>query len=156
MRPILDVANHHKCKYLEKFPEKYMTWQAIWSCGRRPDIFIAKGTMTADVYLKECLQKIILPLIWEHRAPEIFWTDLTTAHYARKVLDWFQTEGLSIVPKHLNPPNCPEIRPIERYWAIIKRKLLEDMKSIKTLSGLRRKWLRACAEMTDAAFNERN
>lgn len=98
MRPILDVANHHKCKYLEKFPEKYMTWQAIWSCGRRPDIFIAKGTMTADVYLKECLQKIILPLIWEHRAPEIFWTDLTTAHYARKVL-----EGPKYCSKTLKP-----------------------------------------------------
>lgn len=59
----LGVQDKHKFKYLDKFPEKYMVWQAICTCGLKTDIFVAKGTMTADVYLKECLKKRVLPIL---------------------------------------------------------------------------------------------
>ena len=41
------------------------------------------------------------------------------------------------MPKTENPPNCPELRIIEKYWAIIKRKtkktkmLCRNIKDIK-------------------------
>ena len=33
------------------------------------------------------------------------------------------------MPKTENPPNCPELRVIEKYWAIIKRKMKKKQKS---------------------------
>lgn len=31
--------------------------------------------------------------------------------------------NVQYVPKSHNPPNCPQFRPIERYWGIVKRNL---------------------------------
>lgn len=144
----LGVADNHKFKYLDKFPEKYLIWQAICSCGMKTDTFVTKGTINADIYLKECLKKRVLPFIRKHRAPIIFWPDLASAHYAKKVLDWYESEGVSFISKDFNPPNCPEIRPIELYWAIIKKKLLANKKTIKSLQGMKREWTRSSAMVT--------
>lgn len=122
-----------------------MVWQAICTCGLKTDIFVTKGTMTADVYLKECLKKRDLPFIRKHRGPVIFWPDLASCHYAKKVLEWYESEGVDFVPKDLN---SPEIRPIEKYWANIKKSLLLNKKRIKSIDRMRREWTRACALVT--------
>ena len=33
---------------------------------------------------------------------------------------WMKDQGLPFVAKDQNPPNAPQIRPIERFWAILK------------------------------------
>jgi len=45
---------------------------------------------------------------------------------------WYEDNGVNFVPKSLNPPAVPELRPIERYWAIIKNKLQKIGKTAKT------------------------
>ena len=56
----------------------------------------------------------------------LFWPDLASCHYTKTTLTWLQTNKVAFVPKAINPPNFPELRPIEKYWALIKRKLLKN------------------------------
>ena len=44
-----------------------------------------------------------------------------------------------LVRKKMNPPNYPELRPIEKYWAIIKKKLRLSGKIVKS-ADLKKKW----------------
>jgi len=37
-----------------------------------------------------------------------------------------EAENIKFVSKEENPQNCLELRPIERYWAIVKRNLLKN------------------------------
>lgn len=39
---------------------------------------------------------------------------------------WYEAENVSVIPKYMNPPNCPQLHPIELYWAIVKRKLMNS------------------------------
>jgi len=53
----------------------------------------------------------------------IFWPDLASAHYARETLAEFERLNITVVPKDSNPPNVPQLRPIEIFWANLKRKV---------------------------------
>ena len=56
----------------------------------------------------------------------IFWADLVSVHYSRKTRNWLEANNVSYVAKDMNPPNVPELRPIERYWSALKGKLRND------------------------------
>lgn len=118
-----DVARKFKYQFLTKFPKKYMVWQAICTCGERSAAYIAKGSLKADVYIKECLTKRLLPFLNKHDPKPLFWPDLASIHYSRATLDWYDVNQVEFVPVDSNPPNCPHLRPIETYWALIKQKL---------------------------------
>ena len=45
-----------------------------------------------------------------------------------------------LVPRKISPPNCPELRPIEKYWAIIKKKMKLSGKTVKSVTDLKKKW----------------
>lgn len=96
--------------------------------------------MNGDIYLKHCLKERLLPLIMKHQSPVVFWPDLASCHFAKKRQEWYEAEGLFVVPRECNPSNTPEIRPIETYWAIIKKKLLFDGKRLNSIESLRWKW----------------
>lgn len=144
----LGVEDKYKFKEHEKFPEKYLVWQGICTCGLKTEPYLQKGTMNGQNYLENCLKKRLLPFIRKHRTPVVFWPDLASCHYAKPVLEWYEMEGINFVPRECNPPNSPEIRPIERYWAIIKRRLLEDGARVNSLQALRRKWVKHAATIT--------
>lgn len=42
-----------------------------------------------------------------------------------------------------NPPNCPELRPIEKYWALVKQKLMKTGKSANNVTDFKRMWISA-------------
>ncbi|XP_055698195.1 uncharacterized protein LOC129798830 [Phlebotomus papatasi] len=65
------VASKYRFKEYDKFPKKYVVWMAICSCGRRSEEFFMTGTMNANIYLKECLQKGLLPLYQSHDIPPL-------------------------------------------------------------------------------------
>jgi len=44
--------------------------------------------------------------------------------------------GIAFVEKFENPPNAPQIRPIENYWGILKMKVYEGNWSAKTRDHL--------------------
>lgn len=131
-----------KWKYIcvDKFAKKALIWQGICSCGEKTRPFVTSSMMTSDIYVKECLTKRVLPFIQQHRGPLMFWPDLASCHYSKKTVEWYQTNQVDFVPKHMNPPNCPQFRPIERYWAIVKAKLKKNAGVVKTIAGMHAKW----------------
>jgi len=57
-----------------------------------------------------------------------------------------------IVPREANPPNCPELRPIERYWALVKRQLKETKKVIKDHKDFKLKWSTAAKKVMESTI----
>jgi hypothetical protein len=132
-------------KYIlqEKFAKKVMIWQVICSCGRYSKAYVIKKTMKADNYISECLTKAVLPLIRSHTNGElkpIFWPDKAACHYAKKTVAWMNDKNIDFVPKNMNPTNCPELRPIERLWAIVKGKLRRSGRVMNTPDNLKKNW----------------
>ena len=55
--------------------------------------------------------------------------------------------GLTFVPKLSNPPNAPQIRPIEAFWAILKMKVYEGNWSAKSRDQLIRRIKKSIQEI---------
>lgn len=134
------VRRQFKYKALSKFPKKFMVWSAICSCGLKSRSYIAKGSMKTDTYINECLNKRLLPFIRAHTIPVLFWPDLASIHYAKSAMEWYHKNEVSVVPKYANPPNTPHLRPIERYWALIKYKLRKSQKIAKNYKSFALLW----------------
>jgi hypothetical protein len=52
---------------------------------------------------------------------------------------------IKFMPKDSNPPNCPQMRPIETYWALLRRRVYNNgwkAKSVKELKEKIRKEMR--------------
>ena len=60
--------------------------------------------------------------------------------------DFFFREANDVVfvPKEANPPNSPELRPIEQFWAIVMDKLLRTEKVFKNDKDLKKEWMKVC------------
>lgn len=144
------VERQYKYKSLSKFPAKYLVWQAICSCGRRSKSYIAKGSMKSENYIKECLQKRLLPFIRSHTKPTIFWPDLASIFYSKTALDWYRKNQVDFVIKEENPPNCPHLRPVETYWALVKSKLRQTKKIAKSYQSFVHLWLEAAKKVKDS------
>jgi transposase len=76
----------------------------------------------------------------------VFWPDLASAHYAKDSLVRLEELKIEYVPKKERPPNVPQIRPIEIFWANLKRKVYSNNyrpKDVKCLIGKIRKELKS-------------
>lgn len=105
-----DVPSRYKFVFADKFARKLMIWQGICSCGLNQGFH--------HIYYNEfeglhCLKKRILPFIRQHKTNVMFWPDLASCHYSKEVLEWYAANNVNFVAKEINPPNCPEFRPIE-------------------------------------------
>lgn len=134
---------------VEKFGAKLLVWQAICQCGQRSRLFVTSGTINGENYRKECLEKRLIPFIKSHKGSTLFWPDLASAHYAKKTLELLEAANVQYVQKEANPPNVPELRPIERFWALVKRELKKDSKPAKDIEKFKVKWTRASARITN-------
>ena len=134
------ISSKFKTIQSEKFAKKYLVWQAICQCGLRSKPFITKSTLKSSNYIKDCLEKRLLPFVRSHSSPTLFWPDLASCHYAKTTLKWYDDNDVRFVPKNMNPPNCPELRPIEHYWSIIKGILKKNTNEAKNLNDFKRKW----------------
>lgn len=117
------TPNHVKFKKKKKFEQKILVWVAISPCAiSQPFIAQAGLAINAEVYLKECIVKRLIPFIKQHysQSSYVFWPDLASAHYAKKVIDYLTSENVVFVAKNDNPPCVPELRPIEHFWSILK------------------------------------
>lgn len=79
---------HKKYKYVcvDRFAPKVMVWQAICGYGLKRKVFVTNSNINSDVYVKECLQKRLLPFIKSHEGPTLFWPDLASCHYSKKTV----------------------------------------------------------------------
>ncbi|CAF4550535.1 unnamed protein product [Rotaria socialis] len=86
-------------------------------------IYKTNNAVTGDVYLKQCIQRRLIPFIKTNhlKTKFIFWPDLAKAHYTPQVLRVLEANSIPFVPKEKNPPNVPQVRPIEDLWGILKQ-----------------------------------
>ena len=52
-------------------------------------------------------------------------------------MEWYKKNNVKFVPKTENPPNCPELRAIEKYWTIIKRKMKKTKKLCRNIKDIK-------------------
>ena len=73
-----------------KFFNKSLIWQAMDENGNVSEPFVSEGTISAEVYLKECIQAQLIPFIGKYydRSEVLFWSDMASAHYADKVISF--------------------------------------------------------------------
>lgn len=132
-----------RTRKVTKYPKKFLLWQAICTCGKRSKAFVTTGSINSQIYTTECLQKRLLPFLRSHNGSPVFWPDLASCHYSSVTNEWYTKNHIIIVPKEANPPNCPEFRPIEKYWALIKRELKKTKATALTIDNFRRRWYKA-------------
>jgi hypothetical protein len=124
----------------KKYEEKLLVSLIISPKGISKPLFSkSKQAVNNHVYMSY-LHKRLLPFINEHHknGHYLFWPDLASSHYAKDVIAFLETENINYVPKVKNPPNVPEARPIEDFWAVLKRAVYAgnwQAKSIPQLKG---------------------
>jgi transposase len=125
-----------------KFPERYLVWQAIDEEGNVSQPYISTKTQTGETYLKNCLQKILLPFIEEHHDKKdiLLWMDMASCHYSTQVTNWLHENKIDFIEKNENAPNVPIARPIERFWALCKNKYGNRNKPAKNLCSFKKIW----------------
>ena len=91
------------------------------AANSKPLIKESNFAINADVYLRECLQKWLIPYIRENYDDNyVFWPDKASSHYAKPVIRCLCEEGVNFVEKEDNPANVPKARSIKDFWSILK------------------------------------
>jgi len=146
---IREVEYEDQFKNITKFPKKYMIWQAMDDEGNVSEPCISEGTKASSVYLSECLKKRLIPFIKQHHEINevLFWPDLASSHYAKIVQDYLKMEKVEFVPKQDNPPNVPQARGIETFWALCKQRYSARQKQPKNLHGFKLVWRKISKEV---------
>jgi len=130
-----DVKNW-KCA---KYEQKVLVWVAISRFGVSDPFIVRSGfSINQSVYLNQCIKKRLIPFIqkYHRRHKYLFWPDLATSHYAHTVTKYLDNQKVSYLPKLLNPANMPEVRPVEDFWAILKREVYKNGWSTKSIPNL--------------------
>ena len=73
----------------------------------------------------------------------------STCHNTQENLDFLDEEGIYTVPKNLNPPNAPQIQPIQIYWGALKQMFYAKNWSAKNCDQLIRK-IKKCPKEMDS------
>jgi hypothetical protein len=131
-----------KYKQYQKFEPKILVWLAVSAEGcSQPYIHKSKNAVTGDVYLKQCIQRRLIPFIKKNHLQTklLFWPDLAKAHYVPQVLRTLEANDIPFVPREKNPPNVPQVRPIEDVWGILKQMVYAQNYQAKNLNQLARR-----------------
>ena len=67
--------------------KKPLTWQVIFSCGKKSAAYMCDSIFIGQIYVKECLQKLLLPFIKSHDNGPVFWPDLASSHYGKLAME---------------------------------------------------------------------
>lgn len=102
-----DVSDEFRFKPRQKFPEKFLVWQAIDERGNVSNPYIQKGTMNAETYLNECLKKRLLPFINRYHPDRriLFWPDMARIHYTGAIKQWLAANGIDFLDYGENAPS---------------------------------------------------
>ena len=81
--------------------------------------------MNGNVYRKECIMRRLVPFLQQYHedGDYVFWPDLASSHYAKDTLSLLRDQNINFVRKQDNPSNVPQLRPIEKFWGILKSKV---------------------------------
>ena len=116
----LNAPEDVRFKKTQIFEPKVLVWLAISEHGvSKVYIHKSKCAINSEIYLNKCLKQILVPFVRD-RYPDndyVFWPDLASAHYANNVTNYLEAQSIKFVAKSDNPPNVPQARPIENFWA---------------------------------------
>lgn len=124
-----NVDDSIKFRQKSKFSPKLMMWIAVGTKGHcEPYFHRTKGAVNAEIYSDQCLIRRLIPWLKNRYKSQriLFWPDLASCHYARNTLETLDGASVDYVKKEDNPPNCPQLRPIEDFWANLKCKVYSD------------------------------
>lgn len=156
-KDIHSVPENVRYKKMAKFEKKVLVWLAISPKGVSEAHFQQSGlAINQHLYRDECLEKRLYKFIKTHHSEDnyVFWPDLASAHYAKTVVAWYNENNINFVPKMINPANLPEVRPIEDFWAYLKRMVYADNYQAKTVAELTSR-IKKCLKMIDLNFVQR-
>lgn len=149
-----NVRYHQKAK----FEHKLLLWLAISEDGVS-SIFIQKAksvSINGQIYQNECLKKRLLPFLSKHYNNDnsyVFWPDLASSHYSRTTQSFMRDHRIQFVEKNANPPNMPQIRPIEDFWGYLKHLTFENGFQADNLDKLERRIRYVIAKIPSSYFN---
>lgn len=84
---------------------------------------------------------------FDHTVHQLIWTDLASCHYSKAPMQWYNPNNGDVIPKSINPPNCPQLRLIEKCWAIVKAKLMRSSGAAKKVKSMLDKWDKAASKV---------
>ena len=95
------VPDAMRFKTKEKFPKRYLVWQAIDEKGNVSEPYVKYGTLNSEEYRVECLEKRLLPFIQRYHKIEdiLFCPELASIHYEKRVQNWLKTTGINYVKR---------------------------------------------------------
>ena len=146
------TADNVKYAKKAKYEQKIMVWIAISPMGTSNAYFVpSKMAVNQKVYLKKCIQERLMPFIRKHHqhTQTVFWPDLASSHYANSVQNYLRDENVEFVPKEDNPAAAPEVRPIEDFWADLKRSVYSNDWKAKNVNELKAR-IKYCLRKMDA------
>ncbi|XP_050515006.1 uncharacterized protein LOC126890196 [Diabrotica virgifera virgifera] len=149
-RNVQDAPDEVRFKGKVKFADKILVWCAISEAGvSQPFVGRVRGEApNADIYIDRCLTKLVQFINTHHYNDEIiFWPDLASCHYARRTTDWLTAQNINFVPKRDNPPNVPQARPIEEFWAVLSQMVYNNGWEAQNEDQLRRRILQKFREI---------
>ena len=124
-----DAPDHLRFADTKKYEQKLLVWVAISDQGISEPFFQRSGiAVNKEIYSKNCISERLLPFIQQNHSDGhyLFWPDLASAHYARLTMDTFAELAIKVVPKENNPPNVPQLRPIEDFWGLLKDRVYKN------------------------------
>lgn len=125
--------------------------RAICSCGLKSKEFVSTGTVNTKIYVEECLKRRLLPFLKDHGCSTFFWPDHATCHYGKEALEFYRNNNITVVTKEANTPNCPQLRPTEKYWVHMKRKLKKTKSKATNEKDFRSKWRKQAKNIDETA-----
>ena len=84
------------------------------------------GTMTGELFIKWYREQLLPSLI----DPHVIIMDNATFHPKKPLDELALAEGHYFLPL---PPYSPELNPIERFWASLKRKVVELLRQFQSV-----------------------
>lgn len=126
--PTKEISSNVKYIAHTKFPKKVLLWLTISEKGMSRPVFFLSGTaVNGESYSTKCLPEVAAFIKKYHKDDNVvFWPDLASSHYSKRALEEMERLGIPVVPKHANPPNVPQLRPIENFWANLKRRVYSN------------------------------
>lgn len=134
----LKITNNDEFIEKTKYPQKVMMWIAISDKGiSMPHFFKGVSSINSAIYSKDCLSKLSVFIKKYHKNDNfLFWPDLASCHYSSMSRLTMNNLDINFLPKDKNPPNCPQIRPIEKFWSYIKRHVYKGNAKFKNMDEL--------------------
>ena len=145
------VPNSVRFQGIEKFPKKYLIWQAMDEFGNISEPYIKVGSMNSEEYRVECIERRLMPFINKyHKSKQVlFWPDMARIHYGKVVKEFLESHNIEYVEWDNNAPAVPQARPIEEFWSNCKRIYSKNRKVPKNLSSFIKVW----KDITDYVSN---